>query len=90
VPSPREYRADLARRLLTLLAGLSALAFIFWVLLPPSGISFWLVWIFFCWPVFLGALFLLGPGPGYERSNGPELPADYLRAEYRGRPSPRR
>jgi transcriptional regulator with XRE-family HTH domain len=90
VQSPREYRAQGARRLLILLAGLSAIAFIFWAALPPGGISFWLVWILFSWPAFLGALFLLGSGPGYERSNGPELPADYLRAEYRSRPGPRR
>jgi len=90
VQSPREYRAELTRRLLMLLAGLSAIAFIFWALLPPGGISFWLVWILFCWPAFLGALFLLGPGPENGRSNGPELPPEYMRAEYRGRPHPRR
>jgi transcriptional regulator with XRE-family HTH domain len=88
-PSPREYRAELVRRLLALLAGLSAIAFIFWAFLPPGGISFWLVWILFCWPAFLGALFLFGGGPGNNRDSGPELPSEYMRAEYRGRPHPR-
>lgn len=87
--SPREYRSELARQLLRVLAILSALAFIFWAFLPNGGIPFWVAWIFFCWPVFLGAPFLLGRGPGYARSSA-ELPDDYLRIEHPNHPGPRR
>jgi len=87
--SPREFRSGLAGRLLKWLALLSAVSYVSWAFLPPHVVSFWLVWIMYCWPVLLFGPVFLVRGRGPRRSSVRELPAEYLRTEYRDRPRPR-
>jgi hypothetical protein len=71
------------------LALLSVISYVFWILLPPGAIPFWLMWIMFCWPILIPALIFLVRGGRPPRSGAPGLPGEYLRAEYRPRPHPR-
>jgi hypothetical protein len=92
--SARESRSSLVGQLLPWLALLSVLSSVFSAALPPNAVSFWLIWIMFCWPVFLGFLFIMVWGGGPRPSSVGELPAEYLpaeylRLEYRDRPRPR-
>jgi hypothetical protein len=83
--APREFRSGLAGRLLRWLALLTAVSYVSWAFLPPHVVSFWLVWIMYCWPVLLfGPVFLVRGGS--RRAGVQELPAEYLRTEYRDRP----
>jgi hypothetical protein len=87
--SAREPRSRQVGQLLPWLALLSVFSSVFWAALPPNVVSFWLIWIMFCWPVFLGFLFVMVGSGGPRRSSVGELPAEYLRLEYRDRPRPR-
>jgi hypothetical protein len=86
VEPPAASRSELAGQFLKWLVLLSAAAFVSWDIAPV--LSFWLVWLMYCGPVLLIGSFVLIRGSRPQRSGVPELPAEYLRAEYRGQSPP--
>jgi hypothetical protein len=86
VDPPVASRSELAGQFLKWVALLSAAAFVTWDIAPVG--SFWLVWIMYCGPVLLIGPFVLIRGSRPRQSGVPELPAEYLRAEYRGQSTP--
>jgi hypothetical protein len=64
---------------------LTVIAFMLWATLPPGVVPFWLMWLGIIWPLPLAGLVnWLGRDGRRRRVGLSDVPAGYLRTEYRG------